>query len=70
VYGPGLDRFPWLPARAPFRWEYLQQVFNMEFVGGLVGVRQDARSLALRPEIGWVIWDKQTVTQIGAETRP
>ena len=53
--GPGRDDFPYLPARAPFKWVYLGQVFPMEFVGGLVGVRQEAGSLCLRPEIGWAV---------------
>jgi hypothetical protein len=66
-HGPGLDRFPQLPARAPFLWKYYDQEFDMEFVGGLVGIRQDPESLALRPEIGWAILDKQKITQIKAE---
>jgi hypothetical protein len=53
--GPGRDDFPALPARAPFRWLYLEQAFEMEFVGGLVGVRQDPETLCLRPEIGWAV---------------
>jgi hypothetical protein len=36
----------------------------MEFVGGLIGISQDADSLALRPEIGWAILNKQKVAQI------
>jgi hypothetical protein len=27
----------------------------MEFIAGFVGVAQDARALALRPEIGWAV---------------
>jgi hypothetical protein len=53
--GPGRDVFPGLPARAPFRWHYFDQTFDMEFVGGLVGVRQDKATLCLRPEIGWAV---------------
>jgi hypothetical protein len=65
--GPGLDQFPHLPARAPFRWKYFRQEFDMEFVGGLIGVRQDSESLSLRPEIGWAILDKQRIRQIQAQ---
>jgi hypothetical protein len=54
-HGPGRDGFPGLPSRAPFRWRYFDQVFEMEFVGGLIGVRQDAGTLCLRPEIGWAV---------------
>jgi hypothetical protein len=53
--GPGRDDFPALPSRAPFIWNYLGREFPMQFVGGLVGVRQDPESLCLRPEIGWAI---------------
>lgn len=31
----------------------------MEFVTGFIGVHQDKDSLALRPEIGWAVIDKQ-----------
>jgi hypothetical protein len=27
----------------------------MEFLGGFVGVRQEAATLCLRPEIGWAV---------------
>jgi hypothetical protein len=53
--GPGRDDFPGLPSRAPFRWLYFDRVFEMEFVGGLIGVRQDAETLSLRPEVGWAV---------------
>jgi hypothetical protein len=39
----------------PFQWEYLRKQYAMEFLGGFVGIAQDATTLALRPEIGWVI---------------
>jgi len=65
--GPGMSRFPHLPAKAPFQWEYMSSTFEMEFVGGLVGIRQDPDSLALRPEIGWAILDKTKLDQ--ARTR-
>jgi hypothetical protein len=47
--------FPGGLARAPFVWEYLTDAFNMEFLGGFVGVAQDPATLALRPEIGWAV---------------
>jgi hypothetical protein len=54
-HGPTTEVFPSGLARAPFLWKYFEQEFPMEFLGGFVGVRQDADSLALRPEIGWAI---------------
>jgi hypothetical protein len=59
-HGPGRDDFPGLPSRAPFRWRYFDQVFEMEFVGGLIGVRQDLGTLCLRPEIGWAVREAAT----------
>ena len=57
AYSDGLmtASFPSGLARAPFRWHYLRQIFEMEFLAGFVGVRQDADTLALRPEIGWAV---------------
>jgi hypothetical protein len=65
--GPGLEHFPHLPARAPFSWKYYEREFDMEFVGGLIGVRQDRESLSLRPEIGWAILDKERISKIKAQ---
>lgn len=60
--GPGrveqglkIEVFPSGLARAPFLWQYLNQSFEMEFLGGLVGVRQETDTLRLRPEIGWAV---------------
>jgi len=61
--GPAPDRFPHLPARAPFLWNYFETEYEMEFIGGLIGITQDAQTLCLRPEVGWAVWDT------GAEER-
>jgi Domain of unknown function (DUF4419) len=53
--GPSLQAFPAGLARAPLLWQYLGQEFEMEFLGGFVGVAQDAQTLCLRPEIGWAV---------------
>jgi hypothetical protein len=53
--GPSPGAFPSGLARAPFVWNYLEQRFDMEFLGGFVGVAQDSATLTLRPEIGWAI---------------
>jgi hypothetical protein len=45
-------------AWAPFRWKYLDRSFEMKFLGGFMGVRQDAGTLHLGPEIGWSVWEK------------
>lgn len=53
--GPGRDDFPGLPAKAPVVWSYQDKVFDMEFIAGLMGIRQDLETLTLRPEVGWVV---------------
>jgi hypothetical protein len=47
--------FPSGLSKAPFRWNYLDRAFDMEFLGGFVGVAQDQETLTLRPEIGWAV---------------
>jgi Domain of unknown function (DUF4419) len=53
VDGPSPGDFPSGLARAPFTWRYRDQMFDMEFLGGFVGIAQDPVTLTLRPEIGW-----------------
>jgi hypothetical protein len=53
--GPSPGVFPSGMARAPFVWSYLDQRFDMEFLGGFGGVAQDAETLTLKPEICWAI---------------
>jgi hypothetical protein len=56
--------FPTGLARAPFVWEYRDKQddvlrrWNMEFLGGFVGITQDPETLCLRPEIGWAVRDE------------
>ena len=52
-----LAEFPARPARAPFIWRVRDREFQMEFSGGMFGVRQDPDSLTLKPDIGWAIRD-------------
>ena len=58
--GPGRDAFPGLPSKAPFKWFYFDEKFDMSFVGGLIGMRQEEETLFLRPEIGWAVLDAST----------
>ena len=55
--GPAIDWFPTGLARAPLLWVFphLKVEFDMELLGGFIGVAQDAQTLCLRPEIGWAI---------------
>jgi hypothetical protein len=55
VKGPTVEELPSGLSKAPFRWDYLDRSFDMEFLGGFVGVSQDKDSLAVQPEIGWAV---------------
>lgn len=59
-HGLKTDDFPGGLARAPFLWQYQDRSFGMEFLGGFVGVRQEAGTLRLRPEIGWAVREQAT----------
>jgi hypothetical protein len=53
--GPTVADLPSGLSKAPFRWNYLGRFFDMELLGGFVGVAQNPETLAVRPEIGWVV---------------
>jgi hypothetical protein len=40
---------------APFTWKYYSDRFSMKFIAGFVGASQDAKTMAIRPEIGWAV---------------
>jgi len=64
-HAPCLSDFPSGIARAPFAWQYHNRSFQMEFLGGFLGVQQDAETLRLRPEIGWAIREQVAGDQDG-----
>jgi hypothetical protein len=48
----------------------------MEFLAGFVGIKQDKKSLTLRPEIGWLVKDKKNskkkdeINELGKNENP
>lgn len=46
-------------SKASFIWNYFGKEYEMEFLAGFVGIKQDKKSLTLRPEIGWLVKDKK-----------
>ena len=54
-HGLTTELFPAGMARAPFRWYHHHHFHELEFFAGFVGVGQEADTLRLRPEIGWVV---------------
>ena len=47
-------------SKAEFTWNYFGNKYEMEFLAGFVGIKQDKKTLTLRPEIGWLVKDKKT----------
>jgi len=56
--GVGCRSIPPGLAKAPFKIIYGKTKYEMDFVAGFVGVREDPDTLALRPEIGWAVVEK------------
>lgn len=50
-------------SKADFIWNYLGHKYEMEFLAGFVGIKQDKKSLTLKPEIGWLVKDKKKLTE-------
>jgi hypothetical protein len=65
----GRNVFASLPAKAPFVWNSLATQYEMEFIGGLCGIRQEPQTLRLRPEIGWAVREKPSVSTPAKEQK-
>jgi len=46
-------------SKANFIWNYYGTNYEMEFLAGFIGIKQDLNTLTLRPEIGWLVKDKK-----------
>jgi Domain of unknown function (DUF4419) len=59
-YGDGLadDDYPSSLSKVPFKWTYYSTVFEMDFLAGIAGVEQDAKTLALTPVAGWAVRER------------
>jgi len=55
LMGPYEEEFPKGLAEAPVKWHIGYSETDMRFIAGHVGTSQHAETLALRPQIGWVI---------------
>ena len=60
--GATTDSFPSGLSRAPFVWEYFESEYQMQFVGGFMAVKQDPKTFALRPELGWAVVEASNAT--------
>ncbi|MDF1661082.1 MAG: DUF4419 domain-containing protein [Planctomycetota bacterium] len=61
VPGPDHRSFPSAMSQVPFHWNYQGQSVEMNFSGGLIGIRQDQETLALKPEIGWAVYEPEKI---------
>jgi hypothetical protein len=50
-------------ASAPFKWYYLSQTYDMEFVAGFMGMCQNPDTLAIYPCVGWAVVDTNTIPE-------
>lgn len=46
-------------SKTDFLWNDNEAFYQMEFVAGFIGCKQDPQTLHLRPEISWAVIDKQ-----------
>jgi hypothetical protein len=51
------NQFPSRQSAAPFTWHYRDADYAMRLVAGFLGVSQNHRTKALRPEISWAVQD-------------
>lgn len=56
-HGATTDVFPMGMTRVPWKWDYLGTMFDMEFLGGFVGISQDPDTFAVRPVLAWAVRD-------------
>lgn len=50
-------------SKVDFIWNLFGKKYEMEFLAGFVGIKQDKKSLTLRPEIGWLVKDKKQLIE-------
>jgi hypothetical protein len=55
--GAKTNEFPSGLTSLPFKWEVYHTTYDMEFVGGLLGISQDKNTLSLKNESCWAIAD-------------
>ncbi|PXY43809.1 DUF4419 domain-containing protein [Flavobacterium hydrophilum] len=50
-------------SKADFIWNYFGKKYEMQFLAGFIGIKQDKKSVTLRPEIGWLVKDKKQLIE-------
>lgn len=57
------SNFPSGLSSIPFKWEYYDQLFDMELVVGAFGVQQDPETGSLSPAYGWAVIDTKMISE-------
>ncbi len=64
-HGPSREAFPNAASKAPFKWIIgvppNTTTYEMDFIGGLIGVAQCQETFTLRPEIGWAVRESSAI---------
>lgn len=50
-------------SKVDFIWNYFGKKYEMQFLAGFIGIKQDKKSVTLRPEIGWLVKDKKQLIE-------
>lgn len=65
--GTTSDSFPSGVSAVPFKWEYYTKKFDMQFLGGFVGVGQDKTTRIVAPLIGFGVADAPNTDNMAKE---
>ncbi len=66
VAGPDCEDFGSGISSAPVTWLYYGEEHKLEFNAGFIGAIQDAKTLCIRPQIGWYCAQYITPSRAGA----
>jgi hypothetical protein len=50
-----LDNFPSGLSVVPFKWQYLDKEFEMNFVSGFIGIKESESNNTLKTDINWIV---------------
>lgn len=49
------NQLPSSASQVPFVWDYLERQYDYQFVAGVLSIKQDKETRAIRPQIGWAV---------------
>ncbi|MCP3965342.1 MAG: DUF4419 domain-containing protein [Lentisphaerae bacterium] len=60
----GINDFPNRMYIVAFIWNYYGKKYDMDFIAGFIATSQNKKTLALRPEIGWIVRHRETYNDL------